>query len=80
MTKFEQIINGKTNKVYSLEGLRKELKPIKYPFQNTDNKDLIDEQWNPYKNLKMIKGQYNQNHYIGKEYHNIYTYELIIKK
>ena len=29
MTKFEQIINGKPNKAYSLEGLQKELKPIK---------------------------------------------------
>ena len=24
--------------------------------------DLKDEQWKPYKNLEMIKGQYNQNH------------------
>ena len=37
MTKFEQIINGKPNKAYSLEGLQKELKPIKeYPFQETN--------------------------------------------
>lgn len=77
MTKFEQIINGKPNKAYSLEGLQKELKPIKeYPFQKTNYEDLKGEQWKPYKNLEMIKGQYNQNHYIGKEYHNIKKLEV----
>ena len=72
MTKFEQIINGKIKEAYSIEDLQKKLKPIKeYPFQDTIKGKLEGEHWRPYKNLKMIKGQYNKNHYIGKEYHNI---------
>jgi len=77
MTKFEQIIDGKTNKVYSIENLQKELKPIKkYPFQDTTTDKLNNERWESYKNLEMIKGQYNQNHYIGKEYHNIESLDV----
>ena len=56
MTKFEQIIDGKTNKVYSIENLQKELKPIKeYPFQNTIDDKLDGEHWDTYKNLETIK-------------------------